>query len=113
MYAAMPMPVSGDAKVYGDARVSKSTHLFQVGCIGSRHGFTTFYRTKNKRRHVACGCFLGDIDEFEKKVVKNHAGTKHEKTYKAAIELAKAQIEDVEGESNMWRVDEGAVANKL
>jgi hypothetical protein len=89
--------VSGNACVYGDARVSKSTHLLQVGCIGSRYGFTTFYRTKNKRIHVACGCFLGDIDEFEKKVVKNHAGTKHEKTYKAAIELAKAQIEDVEG----------------
>jgi len=83
--------------VSGNARVSKPAHLLQVGCVGSRHGFTTFYRTKNKRIHVACGCFSGDIDEFEKKVISTHAGTKHEKTYKLAIELAKAQIEDVEG----------------
>ena len=88
---------SGNAWVSGNARVSKPAHLLQVGCVGSRHGFTTFYRTKNKRIHVACGCFSGDIDEFEKKVISTHAGTKHEKTYKLAIELAKAQIEDVEG----------------
>lgn len=88
--------VSGDARVYGNAEILKPTHLFQLGCIGSRDGFTTFFRVKTKRIHVVCGCFFGDVDEFEKAVTNTHAGTKHEKTYKLAIELAKAQIDDVE-----------------
>jgi len=92
--------VSGDAEVYGDARVYKSTHLLQVGAIGSRDGTTTFFRTKEKEIYVKCGCFEGSIEEFEKKVVTTHAGTKHEKTYKLAIELAKAQIELEEEEIN-------------
>ena len=92
--------VYGNAEVYGDARVYKSTHLLQVGAIGSRDGTTTFFRTKEKEIYVKCGCFEGSIEEFEKKVVTTHAGTKHEKTYKLAIELAKAQIELEEEEIN-------------
>ncbi|EHQ88238.1 hypothetical protein [Desulfosporosinus youngiae] len=91
--------VSGDAWVYGDARVSgnaqveKSTHLFQLGALGSRDGFTTFFRVKAGQIHVVCGCFYGDIDKFEEAVHKTHAGTKHEKAYMLAIALAKSQIE--------------------
>jgi hypothetical protein len=91
--------VSGAAWVYGDAQVSgaaqvlKSTHLLQIGAIGSRNGFTTFFRSKENDVQVACGCFLGTITEFQSAVTKTHAGTKHEKTYFAAIELAKLQIE--------------------
>ena len=104
--------VYGNALVYGDARVSvnarvsgnalvkKSTHLFQLGALGSRNGFTTFFRVKTNKIHVVCGCFLGSIEDFEKAVAITHAGTKHEKTYLLAIELAKLQIEldEIEGE---------------
>jgi hypothetical protein len=86
--------VHGDAWVHGNAWLQKPTHLLQIGHIGSRNDFTTFFRTKTKRIHVNCGCFLGDIDKFEKAVEETHEGTKHEKMYKLAIELAKAQIED-------------------
>ena len=85
--------VYGDARVYGNARVKKSTHLFQLGAIGSRNEFTTFFRIKTNQIHVVCGCFFGSIEDFEKVVQERHAGTKHEKTYLLAIELAKSQIE--------------------
>jgi hypothetical protein len=85
--------VSGNARVYGNAWIKKSTHLFQLGAIGSRNGFTTFFRVETNQIHVSCGCFLGSIEEFEKAVEKYHAGTKHERTYKLAIQLAKEQIE--------------------
>lgn len=67
-----------------------------VGAIGSRNDTTTFFRTKDKQIFVTCGCFLGSIDDFVKAVKETHGGTKHEKTYLLAVELAKAQIEDVE-----------------
>ena len=85
--------VNGDARVSGDAWVKKATHLLQVGAIGSRNGFTTFFRVKTNQIHVVCGCFLGSIDDFEKAVEKSHAGTRHERTYKLAIQLAKEQID--------------------
>ena len=85
--------VYGDAWVYGNAEVYKNTHLLQIGAIGSRDDITTFFRTKHKEIYVTCGCFTGDIEEFEKAVEEEHKGTKHEKTYKLAIELAKLQIE--------------------
>lgn len=85
--------VCGNARVYGNARVLERTHLLTVGAIGSRNDFTTFFRTKDKEIFVKCGCFKGNIDEFEKAVEETHKGTKHEKTYKKAIELAKLQID--------------------
>ena len=97
--------VSGNAYVHGDiwlynstdingnADVYKDTHVLQIGAIGSRDDTTTFFRTKDKKIYVRCGCFEGDIEKFEKAVEKKHKDTKHEKAYKLAIELAKLQIE--------------------
>ena len=91
--------VSGNAGVYGNARVSgnaeiyNNTHLLQIGGIGSRDAITTFFRTKEKEIYVKCGCFAGNIDEFEEAVEEEHKGTKHFDTYKTAIKLAKLQIE--------------------
>lgn len=87
--------VYGNAQVYGNADIVNSTHYFVVGPIGSRNGFTTFFRTKDKKIFVSCGCFKDDIQKFEDAVKEKHSGTKHEKTYLAAIELAKLKIEDV------------------
>ena len=89
--------VMGSAKIAGSARVGKTTHYFLIGPIGSRNDTTTFFRTLNRQIFVKCGCFTGSIDEFVEAVKKTHGGTKHEKTYMLAVELAKAQIEDVKG----------------
>lgn len=109
--------VSGNAKVYGDAlvygnvwvygnaRVSVNANVsnnadlnkgfgyFTVTAIGSRHGTTTFYITKDKGIFVACGCFNGSMAEFKLKVSERHSGTKYEAHYLKACELAELMLE--------------------
>lgn len=70
----------------------ESSDCITIGAIGSRDDTTTFYRGADGKIYVSCGCFNGTIDDFASKVKAVHAGTKHEKTYLLAIELAKAQI---------------------
>ena len=89
--------VSGEALVCDEARVEKPWHCITIGLIGSRNDTTTFFRTKSLEIFVACGCFRGNIEEFAEAVKKRHGGTKHEKVYLAAIELAKLQIDLTEG----------------
>lgn len=84
--------VTGKAHVRGNARVMKSSDCITIGAIGSRNDTTTFYRGADEKIYVSCGCFNGTIDDFAAEVKQVHAGTKHERTYLLAIELAKAQI---------------------
>lgn len=84
--------VTDSARVTGKALVTDSADYIAIGAIGSRDDTTTFYRGKDGKIYVSCGCFNGSIDDFAVKVKEVHAGTKHERTYLLAIELAKAQI---------------------
>lgn len=81
--------VSDDAWVYGNARVCDTRHYLNLGPIGSRDGYTTIYRDKNRKAMVICGCFSGNLDEFEREVHKTHSGTKYEAEYMALIQLAR------------------------
>ena len=45
--------------------------------------------------YVRCGCWAGGVNAFVKRVKEAHAGTVHEKTYLLAVEMAKAQFEEV------------------
>ena len=102
--------VCGDAKVYGNARVYddawvsgnaevfNTRHFFVQGPIGSRNGFITFYRTKDNTVEVRCGCFSGSLQKFVDRVEETHGGSRYEKEYKIAAELAKVCIR-LEGES--------------
>ena len=91
--------VLGDAKIYGDSKVSgdacidKCSHILNIGPIGSRNEFTTFFRTKDRKVKVSCGCFLGTIDEFLEKVEQTHGDSKHAIVYRAAADIALAQID--------------------
>lgn len=91
--------VYGNAKVYGDAKVSDNAwvhaaeHIFTIGPAGSRNDFTTFYRDKDKEITVKCGCFCGKIDKFLEKVAGTHGDSKYALVYRAAVELAKMQID--------------------
>lgn len=78
--------------VGGNAMVDDKASWLTVGPIGSRDDFTTFFSGEDGI-YVSCGCFYGSISEFEKAVEKTHAGTKHERDYKLAIELAKSRIQ--------------------
>ena len=85
--------VCGNAWVYGDARVYKMSHYLTIGPIGSRCGFTTFFRTKNLEINVTCGCFRGNIEAFEKQVQETHGDSNHAKRYMMAVEMAKSWID--------------------
>lgn len=84
--------VSGNARVYGNAEVFNTRHFFVQGPIGSRDGYVTFYRTKDDTVEVRCGCFSGSLQEFVNQVEETHGGSRYEKEYKLAAELAKVCI---------------------
>lgn len=88
----------GNAWIYGDAEVFNTRHFFVQGPIGSRDGYVTFYRTKDDTVEVRCGCFSGSLQEFVNQVEETHGGSRYEKEYKLAAELAKVCIR-LEGES--------------
>ena len=90
--------VCGDAKVLGNAKVFSASHVLVIGAIGSRDDFTTFFRDKDNEITVKCGCFLGKIDKFLEKVTQTHGDSKYALVYRAAVEVAKLQI-DLFGEA--------------
>jgi hypothetical protein len=68
-----------------------------IGPIGSRFGFTTFFKNKNNKISVSCGCFLGTLAEFRAAVREKHGtDTKFAKVYQVAADLAELQIEHIE-----------------
>lgn len=88
--------VSGEARVFGDAWVSKTDHVLTVSPIGSRDDTTTFFRTKfltGFAISVCCGCFYGTVAEFRVQVKQTHGDSKHGKAYQLAADLAETQIE--------------------
>ncbi len=85
--------VYGNASVCGDAWVFSISHVLVIGPIGSRNDFTTFFRDKDSEITVKCGCFLGKIDKFLEKVCETHGDSKYAIVYRAAIEIAKQQID--------------------
>lgn len=66
--------VYGNARVYGDARVSGNADYTLIQGFGTEFRCTTFYRGKNKKIMVNCGCFHGDLKEFKKQVKETRSG---------------------------------------
>ena len=90
--------VWGNAKVWGNAEVFSARHVLVIGAMGSRDDFTTFFRDKDNEITVKCGCFLGKIDKFLEKVTQTHGDSKYALVYRAAVEVARLQI-DLSGEA--------------
>ena len=88
----------GNAWVSGNAEVCKIGTVFWIGAIGSRNGTTTFFRCKDGKIYVSCGCFLGDLEEFSDKVKQTHGDNEHGRVYMLAIEMAKARIVEEKNE---------------
>ena len=84
--------VSGNAQVYGDARVENDHMHCGFDCFGSCNRHTHAYKTKGNKVEITCGCFRGNLEEFEKKVEETHKGTIYEKQYKAIINLIKIKF---------------------
>lgn len=66
--------VSGDAKVSDNAEVSGDADYALVKGFGAEFRCTTFYRDKNKKIMVNCGCFHGDLEAFRKQVKETRSG---------------------------------------
>lgn len=66
--------ISGNAWVSGDARVYDNADYALVQGFGIKFRCTTFYRGKNEKIMVNCGCFHGDLEEFRKQVKETRSG---------------------------------------
>ena len=91
--------VGGDAWVGGNARVggdglinSNNDYLCEQG-LGSRNRSASFFKCKDGHIHVLCGCFSGNLDEFENKVKEEHGNSKYSKEYLGFIEVVKTHFE--------------------
>ena len=85
--------VSGNARVYGDACVSGNAEVSGNADFATVHGFgsvyrtTTFFRLKNGKIGVKCGCFYGDLEQFREKVTVTHGDSKKAKEYLMLADL--------------------------
>ena len=84
--------VYGNAVVCGNAEITKTTDVFSVTPIGSGNDTTTFYKAKDGKIFVKCGCKNTDIDTWLGMVQKTHGDNKHAQAYKLAAQIAKLQI---------------------
>lgn len=73
-------------------RIVNGTY-FACDRIGSEKRKTYFFKGDNGY-FVRAGCFFGTMEEFIERVKEAHAGTKYEREYLAAVELAKIVLED-------------------
>ena len=79
--------VSGNAQVFGDARVFGNADYAMVQGFGRNYRNTTFFRCKDGKIRVVCGCFFGDLDEFREKVKETHGDGKMAKEYLSIADL--------------------------
>ena len=66
--------VYGNAKVYGNAEVYGNADYTTIHGFGTQFRTTTFFRCKDKKVRVACGCFFGTIPEFREQVKNTRKG---------------------------------------
>ena len=66
--------VSGNAEVSGDAWVYGNADYTTIHGFGTQFRTTTFFRCKDKKVRVACGCFFGTIPEFREQVKNTRKG---------------------------------------
>lgn len=85
--------VDGNARVSGDGLInSNNDYLCEQG-LGSHNRSASFFKCKDGHIHVLCGCFSGNLDEFENKVKKEHGNSKYAKEYLGFIEVVKTHFE--------------------
>ena len=93
--------VGGDAEVYGstmvygnvwlgdDAMIRDDADYLHFMGLGSCNRNTTFFKCHDGHIHVFCGCFHGNLAEFENQVRETHGDTKYAKEYLACVTTVK------------------------
>lgn len=72
----------------------KNGTYFACDRIGSERRKTYFFIDGDGKMFVRAGCFFGTMDKFVQRVKKVHAGTRYEKEYLAAVDLAKIVLNE-------------------
>ena len=96
--------VSGDARVSGDACVSGDDCVSGNACYTTIKGFgreyrtTTFFKCKDGKVRVRCGCFYGDLKEFRAIVKETHGESKKAKEYLMIADLMELHFEENEND---------------
>ena len=91
--------ISGNALIYSNVRIYDDALIFgndDYLCfkgLGSCNRNTTFFKCKDGHIHVSCGCFSGNLAEFEAKVKETHGESKFAKEYLACINVVKIHFE--------------------
>ena len=86
--------VSGNAQVTGDARVYGDADYAMAKGFGREYRNTTFFRCRDGKIRVVCGCFFGDLDEFREKVKETHGDGKMAKEYLAIADLMEMHLKE-------------------
>ena len=87
-----PFFIHGCAVIRGSVIVEKSSEILSIGPLGSRNAYTTFVK-QNNEIFVTCGCFYGDIDKFEERVLKTYeANNLYRSDYLNTIRFAKQKF---------------------
>ena len=85
--------VGSDTRLNGDGLInSNDDYLCEKG-LGSHNRSASFFKCKDGHIHVLCGCFDGNLDEFENKVKEEHGNSKYAKEYLGFIEVVKTHFE--------------------
>lgn len=87
--------ISGDAVISGNAEIYLSKHYAAIKGFGTNYRKTTFFRCKDGKIRVNCGCFYGTIDEFRERV-KNTREGKIAKEYLMISDLMEYHFSDDE-----------------
>lgn len=77
----------GDVCVTGDALISGVDDVATIKGFGRVNRTSTFFRCKDGKVRVRCGCFYGDLDEFRAKVKATHGDGKMAREYLMIADL--------------------------
>ena len=80
--------VSGNAWVFGNAQIKKTSDYLVLGPAKSSGRFTTAHKDSKIGVRVNCGCFSGTVKEFSEAIEKTHKDNKeHLEQYRLFCQL--------------------------
>lgn len=85
----------GEGCSFERGRVSDGRYM-AVDRIGSEKRKTYFFADRDGNIFVRAGCWFSDLSAFKERVRDVHAGTRHEKEYLAACDLAELMLMEEE-----------------
>ena len=90
--------VKDNAWVTGNARVTGDASYTTIKGFGREYRTTTFFRCKDGKVRVRCGCFYGDLKEFRAIVKETHGESKKAKEYLMIADLMELHFEENEND---------------